>query len=392
MPAAPTVTTGVRITGANIQQARRVVEMLDKIYDYDPNSTPFLTILSKRAPGMVAGNPKYQHLEDQPLPVWSTLNGSITNVATTINVAAGTGVYFRTGDLFVLPSSTGFALPGEVGKVVTVATDALTVVRNYDGDQVTGGATSSGANIQIIGNVNAENASIRTVKTTTEAVQTNYTQIIRTPFNASNTLQASTLYGGKERTRQRAKFATQHAFEIERAFLFGKQKETLSTGERSTGGILQTIATNTTNANGTLTAATVEAFCQSIFRYGSGSKLFMCSRRIASQLDLIGEGKLETMPAAETYGVAIKRYVTAHGELLVNIHDLFINDYAGLGIAVDMEYVKKRYLADDHGARDGRLRTDIQAPDVDGWADEYLSEVGLHVQLESAHGYLYGVT
>ena len=155
---------------------------------------------------------------------------------------------------------------------------------------------------------------------------------------------------------------------------------------------MQTISTNTTNANGTLTAATMEAFCQSIFRYGSGSKLFMCSRRIASQLDLLGEGKLETVPAADTYGVAIKRYITAHGELLVNIHDLFINDYAGLGIAADMEYVKKRYLADDHGARDGRLRTDIQAPDVDGWADEYLSEVGLHVQLESAHGYLYGVT
>lgn len=391
MPAAPTIGTGVRITGANIQQSRRVIEMIDKIFDYDPNTTPFLTILSKRASAVLAESPKFQHLEDQPLPNWTTTSGSHNATVTTVNVAAGTGTYFTAGDLVVVPSAAGFSLPGEVFKVTAISTDALTVVRNYDGDQTNGGTITAGSTIQVYSNTNAENAGMRTVKNTIEAVQTNYTQIIRTPFNASNTLQASKLYGGKERTRLRAKNATQHAFQQERAFLFGKKSETLSTGERSTGGILQAISSNTVNANGTLTASTMETFMQSIFRYGSGSKLFMCSRRIASQLDLIGEGKLETVPAGDTYGVSIKRYVTAHGELMVNIHDQFINDYAGLAIAVDMEYVKKRYLSDDMGARDGRLHTDIQNNDVDGWADEYLSEVGLHVQLEAAHGYLYGV-
>ena len=145
--------------------------MLDKIYDYDPNATPFLTILSKRAPGMVAGNPKYQHLEDQPLPSWSATVGSHNATVTTVTTTTNQAIYFRPGDLVVVPSAAGFTFPGEVMKVVTSDNvSTLTVVRNYDGDQINGGVITALSPIQIIGNVNAENAGIRTVKTTTEAV------------------------------------------------------------------------------------------------------------------------------------------------------------------------------------------------------------------------------
>jgi hypothetical protein len=389
-PAAPTVVTGIRSSAVGVLAARRIVEMRDRIFDYDPDTSPFLTILSKRAAAVKASSPEYNHLEDQPLPWWDVLGVAITvTTATTITVT--NGAYFRPGDLILVPSST--LTGGEYMKVTAVAGAVLTVVRNYTGDGVTGGTAIIGSYVAIVGNVNEENATVRQIKTTTESQVTNYTQIIRTPFGASNTLQATALYGGSERPRQRRKMATQHAFEQERAFLFGKKQ--LTTGpnghrERSTGGLLSWIVSNVTAAGGTLTQATLESWAETMFRYGSGTKLVLASRKFATQLDNLAAGKLQTVPRADTYGVNVKSFVSAHGEFMVSIHDMLINDYSGYAIAVDMDNVMKRYLSDDDGARDGRLRTNVQDPSADGFIDEYLSEVGLHVLAESSFGVLKG--
>jgi hypothetical protein len=42
--------------------------------------------------------------------------------------------------------------------------------------------------------------------------------------------------------------------------------------------------------------------------------------------------------------------------------------------------------------RNTKLMVDIQAPDLDGSKDEYLTEAGWQVELEKVHGYIYGVT
>src|SRR6185312_4350512 len=117
MPTAPTVVTGSRNTLTGISQSRRRIEMLDQIFDYDgptADAAPTLAILSKRAAQMVAGSPKFQHLEDQPLPDKTTLNGAHNATTVTINVAAGTGVYFRAGDIVLGPTAASIAAPGEI--------------------------------------------------------------------------------------------------------------------------------------------------------------------------------------------------------------------------------------------------------------------------------------
>src|SRR5439155_9049399 len=100
--------------------------------------------------------------------------------------------------------------------------------------------------------------------------------------------------------------------------------------------------------------------------------------------------RLQIVPRADTYGVAMRQYTSAHGDLLISISDVLMNDYAGYAFAVDMEHVFKRHMNDDMGQREARLNTNIQSPDVDGWEDEYLSEVGLHVTNEAMHGVLFG--
>ena len=393
-PTAPTVVTGSRLTTVGIQQSRRRVEMLDQIFQYDASATPTLAILSKRAPASVTGSPKFQHLEDQPLPARTTLSGGINATVTTVPVATGTGVYFRAGDLILMPAAAAgaFAAPGEIALVSSIATDNLTVIRNINGDQVNGGAGLTGDSVMIIGNVNAEFAGARTIKTTQEAVATNYTQIERTPFALSNTLEGSDVYGPNDHTYQRQKAATQHALELERSALFGKPYEITATATRATGGFFFWVTSNVVNAGGTLTWPTVESLFEKVFRYGSRNKIFMISRRIATQLDLIAEGRLVTNTGETYYGVNIGRLQTTHGSLMTVVHDLLADDFAGYGLVLDLENVRLRYMKDRRGNRLGMLNTNIQAPDADGVEDEYLSEFGMQFMLESSHGYIKGVT
>jgi len=366
--------------------------MLDQIFQYDADATPTLAILSKRAAQMVAGSPKFLHLEDQPLPDKTTLSANSNSTDTTLDVATGTGKYFRAGDVVLLPTAASVAAPGEIVLVSSVSTDTLTVVRNYTGDQTTGGAVVSADHIQIIGNTNAEFATARAEKTTTEASVTNYTQIIRTPFSLSKTLDASSLYGGGDHTYQRRKAATQHALECERAVLFGKPYEDTTNIQRTTGGFLYWVTSNKVNANGTLTWPTVESLFSKVFRYGSRNKLMMMSRTVATQLDMIAEGRIVTSTGATSYGVNIGTLQTTHGTLSTVIHDQLTNDWDGYALVVDLDNIKLRYMRDSDGNRLGVLNTNIQAPDADGIRDEYLSEIGLQVMLESAHGVLYGVS
>lgn len=393
LPTAPTLATGNRTTLAGIQSARRVVEMADVIYRYDDaQDTPFLTTLQNRLNASVSGNPKFQHLEDSYLPRKTTLASSYSGgTETTLAVATGTGSYFVAGNLALLPTSAAAAAPGELIYISSVSGDNLGVVRNFNGDGVTGGAVVSGDNIMIVGNTNKEFATLPAIITTQEAVVQNYCQIIRTAYAVSDTLEASRLYGGNDLQVQRVKGARQHRLDCERAFLFGKPSEQSDT-RRTTGGLLYWIATNKVNAGGTLTPSTMESFAAKLFRYSQRPKLLMASRTVVNQLDLIAEGRIETMVGADTYGVAVKRYQTAHGDLNVVAHDMLVDDFSGYAVAIDVQNVGIRFMQGAKGARNARLETNRQDPSADGTAEEYLSEIGLHVKMEATHGILYGVS
>lgn len=391
----PTVASGYRsATPTGIASQRLIIEMQDQIYQYDPNKTPMLTILSQSA-GSKAAAAVFNHLEDEPLPSWDTLAGNLSSGATT-SILVTTPTLYRVGDLLLIPTSLAGGKPEVVLVTVAAGTSPITATRDWVNNNAGTGGTAalSGSNLLIMGNVNEEASGTRTLLQTTEAQITNNCQIIKTPWGISGTLDATATYGGPDRVTQAKKAATQHAFEQERAFLFGTKRVTTGANGRavrSTGGIYYWLTTNSVAAGGTLTHSTMETLCEKVFRYGSATKTMLCSRRVMSQLDNIAEARLETVVASDTYGVQMRRYVSGHGELLVKIHDLLINDFAGVGIVIDMTNVQKRFTVNQEGKRDALLRMNIQAPDEDAVKNEYLSEVGLHIHLEKSHGLLTGV-
>ena len=237
-----------------------------------------------------------------------------------------------------------------------------------------------GDGLYIIGNSNAENGGARNANVTRSTPQTNYTQIFKTTIAVSGTEKEANLYGGKDLPYLRAKKGTEHALDIERAFWWG-QKSTANnatTGQpqRATGGVLEFIEAGNAyvqDQGGILTAPDFNTFLREGFTYGNDVKTLFCGGVVLQAINEFARGQIRTKPLESTYGCAISEYVTPFGKINLVHNPLFVEDYAGYAFLLDMDCFKYRYMNN----RDTKLMTNVQAPDVDGEIDQYISEVGL---------------
>ena len=265
----PTLIAEQHGTG-NIQSERRIVEMKDTIAYLEPDASP-LTIVLKRAAGksFSTKNPKFSCLEAPVQPRWDAINEGSGYNPTDTGLTVDNGAYFAAEDLVKNPRT------GEVFKVSSSSGNVLTVIRGYG----TTAAASMDNNDQllIIGNAHEEGAALGSIRTIQLEVFFNYTQIFRKPFGATETVQASALYGGSDLSVTRKLQGIEHMKDLERAFLFGERSEkTTSTSiattthpERTTGGILSFVTTNVKDVGTEVTETEFEDWLEDVFRYGS---------------------------------------------------------------------------------------------------------------------------
>ncbi len=220
-------------------------------------------------------------------------------------------------------------------------------------------------------------------------------QIFRTTMALSGTEDAAKLYGGRDLPYLRSKKATEHALDIERAFWFGQKKSDTSGTQghprRATGGVLEFIEAGTSyiqNQGGPLTAPDLNTFLRESFTYGNSTKMLFCGGLLLQAINEIARGQILTGTGDTTYGVKISKWMTAFGEVNMVHNPLFVEDYASYGFMLDMECFRYRYME----GRDTKLKTNIQAPDVDGTVDEYLTECGLERKQAPRHSIIKGVT
>lgn len=239
----------------------------------------------------------------------------------------------------------------------------------------------SGDSLFIIGNANEENASTRNVNTTKTSTQSNYCQIFRTPISVSGTESASDTYGEADLPYQRKKKAIEHARDIEKAFIFGEKKATTGTNghpKRATGGVLEFILSGGSyvqDQGGPLTAPDMNIFLREGFTYNAGGKkILMCGGIVLNAISEIARGQLQDASVkGNTYGISISTWVSPFGTIDIVQNPMLVNDYAGYAFLLDSESFRYRYMK----GRDTTLRLNIQAPDIDGEVDEYLTECGL---------------
>lgn len=233
--------------------------------------------------------------------------------------------------------------------------------------------------LYIIGNASEENASARNINTTRSTEESNYTQIFKTTIGVSETEKNSALYGEADLPYQRKKKALEHALDIERAFWFGEKKSTTGTNghpKRATGGVHEFIVSNNAyvqDQGGPITAPDFNAFLREGFNYGSTTKYLFSGGIVVQAISEISRGQLQTKNMDTSYGVKISEWVTPFGTVKVVNNPLFVQDYAGDGYLLDLECFRYRYMAN----RDTKLYTNVQAPDVDGEIDQFITECGL---------------
>jgi hypothetical protein len=374
------------MTTTNVLSDQLAIDLGDMIKLLEPNAAP-LTQFSRRAQKRRTTATKYSWLEDQSKPRFAAQSGGATNVATTVAVSAGQGTYFQQWDQ-VLNTRTG-----EQFRVDAVATDNLTVTRAIGS---TGTAMLNGDELIIIGTAQPENDTSKPARSDIPSKVTNNTQIFRTSFEISGSLQASSFQvAPNEWSRQNRNKGIEHAKDIEYTFLLGRKSATTpgATEDRTTGGALSFITTNQTDAGGDLSEAEFNAFMLQVMRYGSGSKLALASGVGVSALNKFPASKQQTRNDETTYGMDVSQYTSPFGSLNLVYHRLLEGTkYGGYIIVLDMDQVAYRYLANDEVNRDTKVLQNRQPRDQDGRKDELLSEVGLEFGLQRTHGVLTGIT
>ena len=352
--------------------------MVANVYHLEPDQAPLVALLSSLG-SAPAKNPKIEWLENEAMPRLTTLSASATSAATAFGVGAD---IFRVGDVIRLPAQ-GFG-----GLVTATAAGAITATKIGGTAQA---SAQTGSEVFIVSNANAEGASLREIKYPQLVTASNYCQIIRTPFGVTGTEDATEHYGGDERKRLQKDFGIEHARAIDQTFFMGA-RDLQNTNQRTCGGLKEFISTNVTADTGGLTESDWQSFLKSGFRYGSEDKVAFCSPTAIAAIEAFARttstGLISQSPASGKYGIKMSQYVSGQGTVhLVKKRDW--NDsttYGGYVFLVDMEAVKMRPL------RETRLKMNVQAPDYDGFKDQYISEVSLQVIHERRHALLTGVS
>lgn len=366
-----------------IEQQQRKVDMADRILLLEPDAAP-LTQISKSITRTKTGNPKFSWMEDELDPRFDVTTGTFTNVATTIAVT--NGGYFRAQQMVLVPRT------GEVFRVSSVAANNLTVIRGIGSTAVAG---NSGEELLILNTAQPEGDASKAAVSRNPSVVTNYTQIFRTEWDATETERHSEFEGTDDWDHQALKHGIEHRKDIEYGLMMGRPSETTSgtTALRTTGGFNHFVATNVTDVGGTMTETEFFFALRPCFRYGAKEKWALAAQLPVDVINTFPRGKLEVRQGESTFGLRVMQYISPHGTINVVTHYLLEGaTFGGQIWIMDTDVVKYRFLQNKRGGRDTNLRENIQNNDVDGRKDEWLTEAGLQFGLEKRHGKIVNIT
>lgn len=358
----------------DLDTQRRDLDVAKDIARYMPDETPW-TVMLLQSRKKATQTAQFFWWEEDVYGYWTQVNNvaGYDNAATSIVVDDAS--IFAPKDILKIPRT------GEVMFVsaVDTATNTITVVRGYG--ETAAAAINDNDYVLCLGNAMEERSTAPQEKILQPVKMWNYCGIIRTPFGGSGTVLAEQqITNEQERARLTRDKGVDHRLALERMLLFGERKEDAANKRRMSRGIEKFITTNVYDAGGDLTEAEFDQnICEPVFKYGSKQKVLVASPRMVSVINGFAKDKLRTSQGAKEYGLDLMEYVSPHGRLVIAPSRMLEQYYAYHSFIVDMKYVFFRPL------RDTKLRRNIQAPDVDGFLDEYLTEAGLELRVEKAH-------
>ena len=360
----------------------------------EPNGNAPLNALLAMGSSEPTDDPEYKNFRDELPDRKMTVNGAVASTSTgTITIDASDDNKFAVNGSIVVNSETGEVMHVTADTTATT----LTVTRNIGG---TTHQIADNAELFIAGFAAQEGGSSPTAISFDATVASNYTQIFRTAFQVSNTLNSTFLRTGDKMDEAMTKALKLHMSDIERAMFFGVKHESNGSSAqptRFTGGLLNSltnvvdITTDYGSYGGSAAGEmTEEGFDQllisTIFKYGSKQKIAFVGENVANHLQQMGKDRWQPTALEGAYGVNLTRYNTFAGDLMVHLHPQFrqVPNMKNAMIIVDFPYLTYRYLE----GRDTQLLENRQSPDADSVKHEYLTECGLELLQDKVHGYI----
>tara|TARA_B110000503_G_scaffold103909_1_gene155085 strand:+ start:4058 stop:5365 length:1308 start_codon:yes stop_codon:yes gene_type:complete len=426
-------TQGTTLQGVSINNDRRKFNFGDRVVEIAPKPTPFFSYLSKHRK-VSTNDPvfKFQEQRHQALRRNMRLKGAKTSTAFTsgteianmVKLDSDYDIYGREVAVPVVPK---FVLGGQI---ITLQ-DTNGVLRHfevgdvpdYTGDTSTAAevdltplfsatcAFADNAPIEITGSSFAEGTGVAEAWKDELYNSEGYCQIFKTAIPMfSGTSEATELRGRKnEYKRTWLEKIMEHKADLEKAFLFGVGTSDEGSGapKRRTWGILPyTEANGKVYSDFTYGQAGWDKFlevAEDFFEWelgNLGSKLVLCSRKIATWLNKTGAGgylqntvgenafRLDFQNITGEFGHQIMQVKTMYGNFNFVINPWLRGPFEDYAVAIDMKNVAYRPLVGNGKSRDTFLMTNVQDNDVDARQDMILTEAGLEIALPETHAIL----
>jgi len=363
------------------------LDVRDMIFELQPDSTPFLTVLGKMNKAKCVDT-EYSWFEDDLLGVYTQINHADYGAGdASLQVDNDTTGIFQVNDvLLVVGTGEKILITG-----ITDASHLLAVTRGW-------GTTSAGAIVDNeylykLGSAQAEGYTTPEGLVTAKSKKSNYVQIFSKAVEFTETADNVATYGGNRRNFERNKKAVELKREIESQFLWGEPKEdvTGSHPKRQTGGIyyfLGTTAPTLDMGSAALTESAFESFLKDVFTYSEKDRIMFCGPLINSQISQFATGKQRLEPGSTVkYGIKVRTYHSANGDVDLALDRHFITPHAGKALILEPSQMTYRYLQNS----DFTLALNVQAKNEHKKLDEYSATIGLEFHLPKLHGIVKGV-
>lgn len=266
--------------------------------------------------------------------------------------------------------------------------------------------------ISIVGNSNAEGATIPDVIAYDPVQYTNVTQIFRTPLSMTRTAMRTTLRTGDQKKEAKREALELHAIEMEKAFIWSKMTETTGTNgkpKRTTAGLIPTIKQfapaeniNDYTRNADYTGLTwvqggedwLDERLEYAFRYGNNEKMALCGNAALRAINKLAKvnGDIQLTPMSASYGLQVIRWITPFGTIYFKTHPLFSHHsvYRNHMVIFDLDRLGSRYIDDTFYKADDSVEKNTNSS-RDGKEEEYLTEIGFEWAHPETMSYLTGV-
>jgi hypothetical protein len=377
------------VTGAravtDINSVRVKIDVSDKIYQYDPNANALTLLLTKARKKRKVSQYEFKWLEKDRYPRFDAINNGAGYDANDTSIVVDDGTKFAKNFLVYVPRT------GERFYVTNVATNTLTVTRGIGTTQQ---PLVDNDSLEIVSTAYVEGGDIGTAKSTAERDITQYTQIIRTVWSFTDRDAKSSMYGGMDPATERRWQAVEHAINIEKAMWWGKKDKQVidASGKYTTfmNGVHSYVNSNVWDVNGIpFTERSFTEWLEFAMRYGQGGKMgnrkkfLFCSPRFVTEIEQWAKDRLYYHDSTKTYGLDATTYRSAHGKITLVEHPLF-EEQGDIAFLLDLNHVRYVY----HQGRDTKLLKGRGGNGIDGETEEYLSDVGVQVEMSAAHGFI----